>query len=137
MLRDNCQATTTTAGGGPYTVDGLVEAKGVLPPAVLCTNGKKYLYKVELVGSDAFEVNEGTWTAGAPNGTFGRDRLLQSSTGAPIVWPDAAQKVITVVAASESFGPLGGAYRHALTTGTAAALAASIDIPVPILRDGL
>jgi hypothetical protein len=136
MHRNSVQQTTNTAGGGAYQLTGTITTKGVVPFAVACTSGKKYRYRVERANTTDFELNEGTFTSGAPS-TLTRDRLIQSSTGGPIVWPDASDKIITLVAIGEDFGPEGGRHDYLAAAGTANVVTAASDTPAPVLVAGM
>lgn len=134
MIRNNVQQNTNTAGAGTYTLSGLVTTKGVVPFATACVSGKKYRYKVEAINGTDFEVNEGTFTSPS---TLTRDRLIQSSTGGPIAWPDASAKVVSLVALAEDFGPEGGRHSYLIGGGTAAAYTGGSDVLTPVLVAGL
>ncbi|WP_374653124.1 hypothetical protein [Dongia sp.] len=134
MIRNNVQQNTNTAGAGTYTLSGLVTTKGVVPFATACVSGKKYRYKVEAINGTDFEINEGTFTSPS---TLTRDRLIQSSTGGPIAWPDASAKVVSLVALAEDFGPEGGRHSYLIGGGTAAAYTGSTDVLTPVLVAGM
>ncbi|MBK8157992.1 MAG: hypothetical protein IPK59_04100 [Rhodospirillaceae bacterium] len=136
MIRNNVQQTTNTAGGGTYNLSGTVTSKGVVPFASVCVSGKKYRYKVEMQNGTVFEVNEGTFTAGGPS-TLSRDRLIQSSTGSPIAWPDASDKIVSLVAVAEDFGPEGERHRYIIAGGTAAAYTGATDVASTVLVGGM
>jgi hypothetical protein len=136
MHRDNAQQITQTAGTGDYELSGTVENSPVLAIDEVCVSGKKYRFKIERAGSEVFEVVEGTYTSGAPS-TVSRDRLIQSSTGAPIAWPDASNKIITLVAVSEDHGPVGWRHHTIAAAGGPISFTGASETPAPVLVPGL
>lgn len=136
-LENNVQQISRTAGAGPYSLDSVVTNAGVLPFAGRVGVGKKCRYKVQQLGTTTFELNEGTFDGA----NLLRDTFIQSSTGAPINWPDGSDKIITLVTIAEDFGPLGGELRYSVSTGVVAsgacaALAADFGAPIPELKAG-
>lgn len=137
VLSDSVQQISRTAGAGDYSLDGIVTNAGVLPFAGRVTVGKKCRYKVQQLGTTTFEINEGVFDGDS----LTRERLVLSSTGAPINWPDGSDKIITLVAIAEDFGPEGGQHCFALSTGAVASgvcavLAAAFDVPISALKGG-
>jgi hypothetical protein len=137
VLSDSVQQISRTAGAGDYSLDGIVTNAGVLPFAGRVTVGKKCRYKVQQLGTTTFEINEGVFDGDS----LTRERLVLSSTGAPINWPDGSDKIVTLVAIAEDFGPEGGQHCFAVSTGVVvssacAVLAASFDVPISALKSG-
>lgn len=131
MLRDRVEQTSNTAGAGAYTLDGTVTGKRAFANAF--ANGDTVIYTV--VQGASWECNEGVLTIGSPS-QLSRVRLIGSSTGSAIVWPDATAKQIFCDAPAELFGPLSDQFAYAVAGGTATALTASVPVPFAVFRSG-
>lgn len=137
MLRDRVGQQTTTNGTGPYELTGQLLEHRTLQNAGYA-NGDPVLYYVKL--GTLWEANEGTLTIpGIGNPTLSRDRLIKSSTGAVINWPDNAVKSLIVDVPAEMFGPLGGRLVTAAHHGSSAvnAIVLTTNIETPVFKDGL
>lgn len=133
MLRDRIEQTTNASGVGAYTLDGTVTGKRAFTSSGAFANGDSIIYAV--VQGGVWEINEGVLTVGAPS-QISRTRLIASSTGSAINWPDATPKQIFCDAPAELFGPMGGQFVYAVAGGTAAALTASVALPFAVFRSG-
>src|SRR5687768_7838395 len=103
MFRDRVEQTTNASGSGVYTLDGTVIGKRSF--SAVFANTDQIIYTV--VKDAAWECNLGTLNTGVSPPTLSRDRLIASSTGSAIVWPDASSKAIFNDVPAEMFGPLG------------------------------
>lgn len=133
MFRDRVEQITNTVGAGVYTLDGSVIAKREFSAAF--ADNEQIIYTV--VGGTAWECNLGTLDTGVSPPTLTRDRLIISSSGSPIVWPDATNKVIFNDVPSEMFGPLGNQLIAAVVGGTANAITLATKVQTPLLKDGM
>jgi hypothetical protein len=133
MFRDRVEQTTNTAGSGAYTLDGTVIGKRSF--AAVFADNEPVIYVV--VKDAAWECNLGTLDTGTSPPTLSRDRLIGSSTGSAIVWPDSTSKTIFGDVPAEMFGPLGNQLIAAVVGGTANAITLATKVQTPLYKDGM
>jgi hypothetical protein len=137
MLDNRVEQRTVTQGLAPYTLDQVVTGRRSF--ATVFAHDDPIRYTVESTDGALFEINEGVLDTGFVPPRLSRARLIASTTGSAIDWPDSTPKRIFCDADAELFGPLGGQLILAALDGssTVDAIVATTAIKTPVLRDGM
>jgi hypothetical protein len=137
MLDNRVEQRTLTLGTGAYTLDQVVAGHRTFVGTF--AHGATVHYTVVSVDGAVFEANEGVLDTSVAPATLSRARLIDSSTGAAINWPDGSAKIIYCDAPAELFGPIGKSLLLGTLDGTSTvdALVVKTAIKTPVLKDGM
>lgn len=137
MLDNRVEQRTVAQGLAPYTLDQVVSGRRSF--ATVFAHNDLVRYTVESTDGALFEINEGVLDTGFVPPRLSRARLIASTTGSAIDWPDSTPKRIFCDADAELFGPLSGQLTLATLDGTSTvdAIVAETAIKTPVLKDGM
>jgi hypothetical protein len=137
LLDNRVEQRTLTLGTGAYTLDQVVAGHRTFVGTF--AHGATVHYTVVSVDGAVFEANEGVLDTSVAPATLSRARLIDSSTGAAINWPDGSAKIIYCDAPAELFGPIGKSLLLGTLDGTSTvdALVVKTAIKTPVLKDGM
>jgi hypothetical protein len=145
LFRDRVAQVTNTSGTGDISLDGTVEGGFLTFASQVPADNPDMVFAVLVKDGDAFEVFESTLQSAVPGGnpTLKRGRVIRSSSigNDRVDLSNAVNKPVYMVEAAETWGPLGGTARWALTTTededpTVKNYKAAFGTPAPDLQEG-